>query len=160
RVAYHRLRVGVKRFRYTVENFLPSRQEWGADLKKIQDLLGEVHDLDMLREVLKPSARNGNPAVFRNWQARMEEGRESRLDQYRRRMVGKKSLWLVWRAGLPEGERLEEAAMAKLTTWGAFLTPDFPHAKRVAGLALQIFDGFRVASFHPLFRETRARRIL
>ena len=161
RVAYHRLRIGVKRFRYTVENFLPScHREWGAELKKIQDLLGEVHDLDMLREVLKPITRNGNREVFRKWQARIEEARQSPLEQYRRRTVGKESQWLVWRAGLPQGERLEEAAMAKLSTWAAFLTPDFPHARRVAGLALQIFDGFRAASFHPLFREPRMRRIL
>jgi exopolyphosphatase/guanosine-5'-triphosphate,3'-diphosphate pyrophosphatase len=161
RVAYHRLRIGVKRFRYTVENYLPARhREWGAELKKIQDLLGEVHDLDMLRDVLKPIARNCDREAFGKWQARMEEARQSPLDQYRRRMVGKESRWLVWRAGLPEGKRLEEAALAKLSTWAAFLTPDFSHAQRVAELALQSFDGFRAASFHPLFREPRARRIL
>src|SRR5580692_9479834 len=45
-VAFHRLRVGLKRFRYIVENFLPAHHAaWSADLKKLQDLLGEVHDL-------------------------------------------------------------------------------------------------------------------
>ena len=47
-VAWHSLRIGIKRFRYIVENFLPEQHPaWGDDLKKLQDLLGEVHDLDV-----------------------------------------------------------------------------------------------------------------
>src|ERR1700737_3269304 len=47
--AWHALRIGLKRFRYVVENFLPDRdQEWSKDLKHVQDLLGVVHDLDEL----------------------------------------------------------------------------------------------------------------
>src|SRR5271167_449353 len=48
-VAYHQLRIGIKRFLYTVENFLPQQHAtWGDDLKELQDLLGDVHDLDVL----------------------------------------------------------------------------------------------------------------
>src|SRR5215472_12040582 len=46
---FHSLRIGIKRFRYIVENFLPEEHKrWGDDLKHMQDLLGEVHYLDVL----------------------------------------------------------------------------------------------------------------
>ena len=49
KASYHRLRIGLKRFRYTVENFLPGLHgRWGEDLKQLQDFLGEIHDLDLL----------------------------------------------------------------------------------------------------------------
>src|SRR6516162_580433 len=45
-VGYHQLRIGIKRFRYMCENFLPQRHEkWAKDLRDLQDALGEVHDL-------------------------------------------------------------------------------------------------------------------
>src|SRR5215475_3035679 len=43
-VALHRLRIVLKKFRYTVENFLPQQHtKCGLDLKNLQDLLGEIH---------------------------------------------------------------------------------------------------------------------
>ena len=49
KVAFHSLRIGLKHFRYIVENFFPEQHAaWKDDLEELQDLLGEVHDLDVL----------------------------------------------------------------------------------------------------------------
>src|SRR5260370_2597824 len=53
---WHSLRIGLKRFRYTVESLLPEHYAiWSDDLKRLQDMLGEIHDLDVLTEVVKKS---------------------------------------------------------------------------------------------------------
>ncbi len=67
---WHALRVTVKRFRYMVESFLPEKSEaWGEELSHAQDLLGEGHDLDVLRALIvklfqkKKSQRKAEAAV-------------------------------------------------------------------------------------------------
>ncbi|MGB7332508.1 MAG: CHAD domain-containing protein, partial [Terriglobales bacterium] len=105
-VSWHELRIGIKRFRYTVENFLPRQHAlWGDDLKELQDLLGEVHDLD----VLWATAVEANVSAFpdvenRNcWREMLNAERSKRIARYREKMVGKDSLWRIWRAELPAG---------------------------------------------------------
>jgi CHAD domain-containing protein len=140
-VGYHQLRIGIKRFRYMCENFLPRRHEkWAKDLRELQDALGEVHDFDVLKAMLK--AHPGIEAADRErWNKTITEQRQQRLDIYRQKMLGKNSLWPVWRAELPSGSSLEQAAMEKLRTWASFLDPDFNHSLHVTRLALQLYDG-------------------
>ena len=46
-------RIALKRFRYLVESFLPEQKAaWSVDLKRLQSLLGEIHDLDVRRRLL------------------------------------------------------------------------------------------------------------
>lgn len=139
-ISYHQLRIGIKRFRYTVENFLPQRHEkWSKDLRNLQDALGEVHDFDVLWAMAKSHA--GIAAEDRlRWQKKVLAERQKRLDFYRKKMLGKDSLWQQWRSELPSGEELQRAAVERLKTWASFLDPDFPHALLVAKLALQIYD--------------------
>lgn len=154
-VGYHQLRIGIKRFRYTVENFLPSRhQQWAKNLRDLQDALGEVHDFDVLRAMIRAHA--DIPAEERlRWNTRIMEERQKRLDFYRQIMLGKNSLWNVWRAELPSGAALEEAALEKLRSWASFLDPDTAHSAHVTRIAQELFDGLSQCGMLNLAPEYR-----
>jgi CHAD domain-containing protein len=140
-VAYHQLRIGIKRFRYTVENFLPERhQRWSRDLRDLQDALGEVHDFDVLWVMVKSHVEVGLEERAR-WQQTIYDERQKRIAFYRKMMLGRNSLWHQWRAELPAGEELARAAFEKMRTWAAFLDPDDKHSQLVTELALEIYDG-------------------
>ncbi len=116
-VAWHRLRIGIKRFRYVVDNFLPQRYEaWAGDLKRVQDLLGEVHDLDVLRSAIRREASLQDPAIVARWMATIQTQRKTRLKELIGKMSGSGSLWLTWRAGFPWGHALVRAAVPQRRT--------------------------------------------
>jgi CHAD domain-containing protein len=142
--AFHRLRIGIKRFRYIVENFLPDEHAaWSVDLKHMQDTLGEIHDLD----VLWPTALRANvfPDSYARsrWHDRIHRERLQRSEAYRQKMSGKDkdSLWQVWRSQLPDRRQTESAALLRLKLWASSLDPDFEHSRHVARLTLQLYDG-------------------
>jgi CHAD domain-containing protein/HD superfamily phosphodiesterase len=149
-VALHTLRIGIKRFRYIVENFLPvEHKAWSGDLKEIQDLLGEVHDLDVLWSAAVSCKIFPNAQSRDNWHKRVTLERGKRVDRYRERMVGGNSLWNVWRAALPQGKQIPVLATRRMKLWANTLDPDFPHSERVAGLALQLYDGLLAWGWKP-----------
>jgi CHAD domain-containing protein len=140
--AVHRLRIKIKRFRYIVENFLPEQHAaWSDDLKRLQDVLGEVHDLD----VLWPAALRAN--VFPDddarsrWKNRIDQEHAQRIEAYRKKMTGKDSLWQLWRSQLPDREQIRAAALLRLRLWASLLDPDFRHSMHVSRLSLQLYDG-------------------
>ncbi len=144
--ALHSLRIGIKRFRYIVENFLPvEHQAWSRDLKEMQDLLGEVHDLDVLWATAVSCNVFPDVESRRRWRARILEDREQRIASYRAKMTGPEALWNVWRAGLPEGKQVQALATRRMKLWARALDPDFAHSERVTALALQLHDGLRGA---------------
>ena len=141
-IAFHSLRIGLKRFRYIVENFLPEQHAaWSNDLKELQDELGEVHDLDVLWATALQVKAFTDPESRTKWHTRIIQERTHRIDNYRTKMVGKNSLWQVWRAQLPVGKQIESAALSRLKLWASLLDPDFKHANHVTHLALQLYDG-------------------
>jgi CHAD domain-containing protein len=141
-LAYHRLRVGLKKFRYAVENFLPSMYPgWAPDLKLLQDLLGEVHDLTVLDQMMVKSRSLFQENDFAAWREKVESERSARLQQFRAKMAGKASPMRVWREGLPAEKDLRSAGLARLAEWASFVTADFPRVRRTARLSLQLYDG-------------------
>jgi CHAD domain-containing protein len=141
-IAFHSLRIGIKRFRYIVENFLPEQHAaWSDDLKKLQDALGEVHDLDVLWTTALQIKAFPDAEARSRWHSRIVEERTQRISKYREKMLGRSSLWQLWRDELPQGEQIEMAAFGRLKLWASFLDPDFKHSAHVARLALELYDG-------------------
>jgi CHAD domain-containing protein/HD superfamily phosphodiesterase len=141
-VAFHSLRIGIKRFRYIVENFLPVEHEaWSNDLKEMQDLLGDVHDLDVLWAAAASCHIFADGDSRQHWRERILAERGKRIERYRKKMTGPDSLWQVWRSALPQGKQIQVLATRRMKLWANSLDPDFPHSERVAGLALQLYDG-------------------
>jgi CHAD domain-containing protein len=157
-VALHRLRIGIKRFRYTVENFLPAEHKaWSSDLKEMQDVLGEIHDLDVLWATAVACQIFPNAFSRERWHKRIVAERTKRVERYRAKMVGEESLWQVWRTGLPEGKQIQALATRRMKLWAGGLDPDFAHSERVAGLALQLYDGLLAWGWKPAVDAVSAR---
>jgi CHAD domain-containing protein len=142
RTSYHNLRIGTKKLRYMIENFLPGlHRDFGKDLKHLQDLLGEVHDLDVLWATALGVNKFPDAAARFRWRDRINGERQQRIDQYRAKMLGKASLWRVWRTRLPQGRQVERGSLARLEIWASFLDPESQKSHRVSRLALQLYDG-------------------
>src|SRR5262249_52715905 len=96
--AWHALRIGIKRLRYTVENLLPDLYaQWSHNLKRLQDLLGEVHDLDVLIATVKRKASSETIDSLNLWEETIRRERSQRVDSYRQLTLGKTSIWNDWR---------------------------------------------------------------
>jgi CHAD domain-containing protein len=117
-IAWHQLRVGIKVFRYTVESFLPERYEvWSEDLKRMQDLLGDIHDLDVLRSEIRRNTARIDPTIVAEWIERIDRERKVHFQEFAGLTTGPVSPWLTWRAGFQ---------------WGHALTARLPAERRTA----------------------------
>jgi len=152
-MAFHKLRIALKKFRYVVENFLPQQHhEWRAGLKDIQDLLGEIHDLDVLRGTVLSVCASADPAALQRWEKAVAAERLQRIKHYSEVMVGDRSLWRVWRSALPQGKAARAASLKKLQAWSAFMDSDLQHNRRVARFAVQIHDSL---AHHGMLKGAR-----
>ena len=159
--AFHSLRIGIKRFRYIVENFLPAEHKaWSNDLKEMQDMLGEVHDLDVLWSTALSCHVFPDVASRKRWHQQVLSERSKRIERYRAKMVGENSLWQTWRAALPQGKQIQALATRRMKLWANALDPDFPHSERVASLALQLYDGLLATGWRPAIDGVSARTSL
>jgi CHAD domain-containing protein len=105
--AWHRLRIGIKSFRYLMENFLPQRYDaWEDDLKVMQDLLGDVHDLDVLRQQVRRTAGKTKPELAAHWTEKIDRERKAHLQKFLSKSSGPQSPWLAWRAAFQWGHTL------------------------------------------------------
>lgn len=158
---WHALRIGVKRFRYTVEHFLPEQHAaWSDNLKRIQDLLGEIHDLDVLLGMVDKSDSIETEDSLRLWHEVIARERNERLETYRQLTLGKTSLWNLWRAGLPTNGRVEAAAQARLRATARAVDPHSSRTSQVSRISVAIFEALKKADAAAVFREPGVDRIL
>src|SRR5258707_3548465 len=158
---FHTLRTGLKRFRYSVESLLPEHYAaWGDHLKRLQDMLGEIHDLDVLAEVVKKSDFHETEDSLKLWQEIIERERHERIETYRRLTLGKTSIWNIWRSGLPTNGRVEAAALARLRATARAVDPHVRRTSQVSRVAVALFDTFKRADAAPAFSDATLRRIL
>jgi len=158
---WHALRIGLKRFRYTVEGLLPEHYaHWSDNLKRLQDMLGEVHDLDVLAEVVRKSDFHETEDSLKFWQEVIERERHERIETYRQLTLGKTSLWNVWRSGLPTNGRVEAAALARLRATARAVDPHVRRTSQTSRIAVALFDALKRADSAPAFSDASLRRIL
>jgi CHAD domain-containing protein len=158
--AWHALRIGVKRFRYTIEGLLPARyEEWGEDLKRIQDLLGELHDLDMLSTKIAEAGSDLEESRSA-WTERIASQRHQRTETYRKLTIGEGGLWQYWRRGLPEGRRLTAVAQARLRATARALELNSRRATLVSRLAMHLFDGLAKLHSDSTLKNKDLRKIM
>jgi CHAD domain-containing protein len=113
-VGWHRLRIGLKQFRYVVENFLPERYEsWSADLKAMQDQLGDIHDMDVLRSELRRRASKLDPEALVKWREKIATERKAILHRFLAKSRSPQSPWIVWRSGFQHGHTLVAASFPR-----------------------------------------------
>jgi CHAD domain-containing protein len=158
---WHALRIGIKRFRYTLEGLLPEHYAaWSENLKRVQDLLGDFHDLGVLSEMLQENRASATAESTKAWQEKIARERYERIETYRQLTLGKTSLWHEWRHNLPYGKRLEAAAMARLRSTARGAEAHSARAGQVSRIAMRLFDLLRRMDAAPVFHEATMRRLI
>jgi CHAD domain-containing protein len=158
---WHELRKTVKEFRYVIENFLPEHHSrWREDLKRVQDLLGDIHDLDVLSGCVDTTTVSDSEASRSAWHELLLHERASRVTEYRGWMTGAASLWSAWRHALPHGERLRAAAVARLKVVARAADPHPRRTMREARLAKGLYSALRRAKGGKVFADGRSKEIL
>ena len=158
---WHALRIGLKHFRYTVESLLPEQYApWSNNLKRLQDMLGEIHDLDVLLEMVNKSDFAETEDSLKLWQEVIARERRERIATYRQLTLGRTSLWNTWRAGLPTNGRIEAAALARLRSTARAVDPRVSRTSQISRITLAIYEALKRTNAASAFREPALHRIL
>ena len=158
--AWHELRMGLKKLRYTVESLLPVHHEaWNENLKRLQDLLGDIHDLDVLSDRVADES-DIPPQALKAWKDAVEVERNKRVETYRQLTLGRTSIFNKWGHALPHGERLEAASFARLRAVVQTARASTRKAARTRRMALRVFDLLRRVRASAVFNDANLRRNL
>lgn len=142
---WHDLRIAIKRFRYTLELLVPSlHARWIDSLKRVQDVLGDVHDLDMLRDKISESGTEFDPELTKDWQARLAAIRQVKLQTYRQFALGGASIWQNWLGSFPRHE-WPEYSSARIRATRKAMDPRPARSLAILRIAKRLWSQLRVA---------------
>jgi CHAD domain-containing protein len=157
---WHALRIGIKHFRYTVESLLPTAHaEWSDTLKRVQDVLGNIHDLDVLSEMISKATANQSSEILQDWELRIENERRLNVQTYRQLALGAASIWTHWQSGFPR-EEWERYAKARIRATRSAMDPKPGRSTLMARIAMRIWSQLRLRKAGEIFSNTKERRVL
>lgn len=157
---WHELRIGLKRFRYTLELLVPSlHMRWIDSLKRVQDLLGDVHDLDSLLERVDASKDANFPELQGNLRERVDAIRQEKLQNYRQRALGTMNIWQGWLNGFPKQEWPSYSA-ARITATRKSMDRKPSRSLAVSRIARKLWAQLHLRLAGPIFQDPDEKRVL
>ena len=160
-IPWHALRIGLKKFRYTIAGFLPEHYAaWAEHLKRLQDTLGEIHDLDVLAEAIRHDTVAHAEDIATAWNDLLARERNERIEVYRQLTLGKTGFWNEWRNNLPHNGRLEAAGLARLFATARAADSHPRRTARDSRIAVALFEALRKIQVSPIFSDPAMHRVL
>lgn len=157
---WHGLRIGAKHFRYTVESLLPvAHSEWIDSLKRVQDVLGNIHDLDVLGGILKKATAGQPSDAIQDWETKVASERQRNIETYRQLSLGTTGVWNAFLAGFPRDSWQRYADARIRATRGAM---DTKRARSLVTrrIAVRLWSQLRISQAGEVFSDKKERRVL
>ena len=157
---WHALRVGIKHFRYTTESLLPAAHaEWAESLKRVQEVLGNIHDLDVFSLRLRRAMAQHVGETNADWDSRIAAEREKNVETYRQLALGTASVWSEWFSGFPR-DGWERYANARIRATRNAMDPKPGRSTLLSRFSLRIWSQLRIQKVAVVFSDKTGRRIL
>jgi CHAD domain-containing protein len=159
---WHELRIGVKRFRYTLEALVPSLHgRWSDSLKRVQDMLGDIHDVDVLLELVRETRANlpGELGGGMDWDSAIAQVREAKLEDYRKLALGHSNIWQTWLKSFPKQD-WERFTAGRIAATRKCMDGKLRRSMVARRLALKLWSQLRASGAGEIFANAKERVVL
>jgi hypothetical protein len=157
---WHDLRIALKRFRYTLELLVPTlHSKCIGSLKRVQDILGDIHDLDTLGELAARAKDELTVELRQEWQARVDNVRQQRMQTYRQLALGGISIWQDWLSSFPKADWLRYAA-ARIAATRKAMDPKPRRSLAVSRIAAKLCAQLCRCQAGLIFADQIEKRVL
>ena len=157
---WHALRIGVKRFRYTLESLVPSLHEkWSESLKRVQDILGDIHDVDVLLELVEESRAKLSAESTADWQAPIAQVRQQKHQEYRQLSLGQGGVWQNWLNGFPK-EAWPRYALGRFVATRRSMDSKLRKSLAVRRICSKLWSQLQACEIGGIFSNPKERMVL